>query len=120
MLGYELLSQAQNSQQNGPQPPPVIAFSNRRGDAPDVLPLKETPTVPPPVVEIDKNEDSHENMETDIRFGFLRQLLEGMRKKAEEMGLTGDMQVHVIEVKPMGMGMDEVVSRRLTVTVMSV
>ncbi|KAK6023289.1 hypothetical protein OSTOST_10930, partial [Ostertagia ostertagi] len=34
------------------------------------------------------------------KFDLLRMLLSKMRENVEEMGLTGDMQVHVIEVKP--------------------
>lgn len=39
--------------------------------------------------------------EQNEKFGFLQALMDKIRKHAESMGLKGDMQVHVVEVKPL-------------------
>ncbi|CAI4233381.1 unnamed protein product [Auanema sp. JU1783] len=106
MLGYELLSQVQQQQQQKSQNQPLderLAFSNRPTH--QALPLLETPTISNNVDnevtnDIKKSEEDMSTAEGDARFVFLRNILEKMRKKASEMGLNGDMQVHVIEVKP--------------------
>ncbi|EFP08130.1 CRE-PQN-35 protein [Caenorhabditis remanei] len=39
--------------------------------------------------------------EQNEKFGFLQALMDKIRKHAHSMGLNGDMQVHVVEVKPL-------------------
>uniref|UniRef100_A0A158P649 Heat shock factor binding protein 1 n=1 Tax=Angiostrongylus cantonensis TaxID=6313 RepID=A0A158P649_ANGCA len=49
--------------------------------------------------------------ELRTKFDLLRMILSKMRENAEEMGITGDVQVHVIELKPFNN--DKVVSRSM-------
>ncbi|KAK6732726.1 hypothetical protein RB195_016845 [Necator americanus] len=103
MLGFELLSQAQQQIQ---QPQPQIqqpinelpAFPRRQDSlVEDSASSTTTTTTTAPA-----NEETplEVNNEVSTKFDLLRMLLSKMRENAEEMGLNGDMQVHVIEVKP--------------------
>ncbi|KAK6055546.1 hypothetical protein COOONC_06949 [Cooperia oncophora] len=106
MLGYELLSQAQQQeaqpQIQQQQPVNELPAFPRRNDLTENT-ATTTTTAPITVTSTEKSEQTSSEASNDgfsAKFDLLRMLLSKMRENAEEMGLTGDMQVHVIEVKP--------------------
>ncbi|EPB72185.1 hypothetical protein ANCCEY_08719 [Ancylostoma ceylanicum] len=106
MLGFELLSQAhqqmQQPQQQIQQPVNELpAFPRRQDNLVDDATTTTTtpePTTPPAI----KEEETPVEINDDAspKFDLLRMLLSRMREHAEEMGLKGDMQVHIVEVRP--------------------
>ncbi|KAK5980367.1 hypothetical protein GCK32_007417 [Trichostrongylus colubriformis] len=108
MLGFELLSQAQQQEaqpqiQFQQQPINELPAFSRRNDL-AVEDMGTTTTVPSNPPSTEKSADTSTETNNDgisARFDLLRMLLSKMRENAAEMGLTGDMQVHVIEVKPL-------------------
>uniref|UniRef100_A0A7I4Y4J5 Uncharacterized protein n=1 Tax=Haemonchus contortus TaxID=6289 RepID=A0A7I4Y4J5_HAECO len=104
MLGFELLSQAQqqDAQPQVQQPINELPAFPRRNDLVDnVGTTTVASTSVAPEKNVDKTSFEANNDELTSKFDLLRMLLSKMRENAEEMGLSGDMQVHVIEVKPM-------------------
>ncbi|CAP32160.2 Protein CBR-PQN-35 [Caenorhabditis briggsae] len=111
MLGYELLSQQQELDRMAlEKQSPVESLPLRRSDDPikpkivDVIQNSESPVSDSkpssddkPVPLIFNNDYANEQNE---KFGFLQNLMDKIRKHAQSMGLNGDMQVHVVEVKP--------------------
>uniref|UniRef100_A0A1I7UDL9 General secretion pathway protein GspM n=1 Tax=Caenorhabditis tropicalis TaxID=1561998 RepID=A0A1I7UDL9_9PELO len=99
MMGYELLSQQQELDRMAlEKQSPVESLPLRRSDDP----------IKPKIV--DAVQPSQDSPKTDYaeeqteKFGFLQALMDKIRKHAQSMGLNGDMQVHVVEVKPIGFG----------------
>ncbi|CAB3404773.1 unnamed protein product [Caenorhabditis bovis] len=99
MLGYELLSQQQE----------LDRMALEKQSQIEALPLRRSnDPVKPQIVDVIKPEESKSSEVVDSTnqdeqnsiFGFLQALMDKIRKHAESMGLTGDMQVHVVEVKP--------------------
>ncbi|CAI5441569.1 unnamed protein product [Caenorhabditis angaria] len=111
MLGYELLSQQQEIDR--------MSMEKQQAQV-ETLPLRlSKDPIKPQIIDIIqpendaiKKEDNQEqiNIPTETNYsidqngklGFLRDLMDKIRKHAESMGLSGDMQVHVVEVKPIG------------------
>ncbi|PIO74711.1 hypothetical protein TELCIR_03264 [Teladorsagia circumcincta] len=105
MLGFELLSQAQQqeAQPQIQQPINELPAFSRRNDLTDETTTTITaPTTVASKEKIDQTstEGNNDGFLQSAKFDLLRMLLSKMRENVEQMGLTGDMQVHVIEVKP--------------------
>ncbi|WKX96235.1 hypothetical protein Q1695_012578 [Nippostrongylus brasiliensis] len=109
MLGFELLSQAtqqaeaQMQQQQQQQPVNELPAFSRRNDLVEDAPVTTTTTAAPETSPVKQALSSSESDSDGIspKLDFLRMLLSKMRENAEEMGMNGEMQVHVIEVKPL-------------------
>ncbi|CCD70530.1 Prion-like-(Q/N-rich) domain-bearing protein 25 [Caenorhabditis elegans] len=114
MLGYELLSQQQELDRMAlEKQSPVESLPLRRSDDPikpkiiDVIQPQDDDNT----VKVSSSEESNDvakplmfnqySNEQNEKFGFLQALMDKIRKHAESMGLKGDMQVHVVEVKPL-------------------
>ncbi|CAD6196611.1 unnamed protein product [Caenorhabditis auriculariae] len=91
MLGYELLSQQQEFDRMALEKNSQIQSLPLRNEKPEVEDQHLQAIKP-------VNEDEQQ----DQKLGFLQALMENIRKNAEKLGLSGDMQVHVVEVKPVG------------------
>ncbi|RCN38429.1 hypothetical protein ANCCAN_15661 [Ancylostoma caninum] len=107
MHGFDFLSRA-NQQMQQPQPQiqqPVNelpAFPRRQDSLAKEATTTTTtpePTISPATKE-KENPMEEANDEVSPKFELLRMLLSRMREHAEEMGLKGNMQVHVVEVRP--------------------
>ncbi|CAL2031007.1 unnamed protein product [Caenorhabditis brenneri] len=113
MLGYDLLSQQQELDRMAlEKQSPVESLPLRRSDDPikpkivDVIQSQndadDTPKIASSSSEESKpvvfNQYANEQNE---KFGFIQALMDKIRKHAQSMGLNGDMQVHVVEVKPL-------------------
>ncbi|CAI2336645.1 unnamed protein product [Caenorhabditis sp. 36 PRJEB53466] len=122
MLGYELLSQQQELDRLAlEKQSPVEALPLRRSD--DPIKPKIVDVIHPAQLQDNKassavssassSEESNDGVkpvfsqyanEQTEKFGFLQALMDKIRKHAQSMGLKGDMQVHVVEVKPLFSG----------------
>ncbi|EGT47242.1 hypothetical protein CAEBREN_17576, partial [Caenorhabditis brenneri] len=113
MLGYELLSQQQELDRMAlEKQSPVESLPLRRSDDPikpkivDVI-QSQNDDVDTPKIASSSSEESKPGVlnqyanEQNEKFGFIQALMDKIRKHAQSMGLNGDMQVHVVEVKPL-------------------
>ncbi|VDM62581.1 unnamed protein product [Angiostrongylus costaricensis] len=113
MLGFEILSQAQQQTRGQVQQSvnELPAFPRRH----DLTEEQRTTTTTSsstttttatttteeafPTKSTETSSEGNDN-ELSSKFDLLRMILSKMRENAEEMGITGDVQVHVIELKP--------------------
>ncbi|KJH47451.1 hypothetical protein DICVIV_06482 [Dictyocaulus viviparus] len=100
LLGFEFLTQVQPlAKVHSPNPVNEISAFPRRTD---LIEEQTTTTATPALNEIKQVDTTTvaTNNEFSHKFDLLRMILSKIRDNVEEMGLDGDMQVHVIEMKP--------------------
>ncbi|KAE9414383.1 hypothetical protein Angca_001820, partial [Angiostrongylus cantonensis] len=101
MLGFEILSQAQQ-QTRGQVQQSVNELRTfpRRHDSSTTTTTAATTTEEAFSTKSTETSNEGNDNELSSKFDLLRMILSKMRENAEEMGITGDVQVHVIELKP--------------------